>query len=55
VTEEEVSMYDSLLKQRIHDIEQAINDHFILIKEVIQKQKKLKRDHQISEITAREK
>jgi hypothetical protein len=55
VTEEEVTFYDYLLLERIQDIKQVIDEHFVLIKDVIKQQKKDKRDREISKISSREK
>lgn len=54
VVEENVNIYDKLLYKRIKDIEQVIDNHFELIKDVIWEEKEEKRDRDIEKTFSKE-
>lgn len=54
IVEDEVNLYDNLLKKRIRDIEEVIDKHFVTIKGVIVEEKEDKRDRDIEKTFKKE-
>lgn len=54
IVEEEVTLYDNLLRKRIRDIEEVIDMHFETIKSAIVEEKEEKRDRDIEKTFKKE-
>lgn len=54
IVEDEVELYDNLLKKRIRDIETVVDKHFETITCVIQEEKEEKRDRDIEKTFKKE-